>query len=57
MTTQAGRALGVADTIARLLTQSATGYTALEVIPDGPLFAKVRVLAEDGTTFTVTVER
>lgn len=56
MNTAHNRALGAADTIARLLSESGTGYTAESAADDGPLFARVVIRTDDGAAFVVTVE-
>ncbi len=51
------RALGAADTIARLLNESGVGWRAGAATDDGPLFARLAVTADDGQTVIVTVEQ
>ncbi|HUR86333.1 MAG TPA: hypothetical protein VMY78_13410 [Solirubrobacteraceae bacterium] len=50
------RALGAADTIARLVNDSGVGWHAGAAHEDGPLFATLRATAEDGTTMHITIE-
>ena len=55
--TPINRALGAADTVARLLNTSDVGWRAGVATDDGPLFARLAVTADDGQIVIVTVEQ